>query len=256
MKNKLGLIGCITLLFVLIWTAPLLAASADNGMVEGRILNANGSPMTKVGVVFFSNNIGPVQLPQRYDWLPDVGVPVNSEGYFAATILPGSYWYGVMRMPDRNTGGRINEWLYVSREKDGTVKRVEIKKGLTSKIGNIKIQADMFAGRQDAPVSIISGRILDQFKKPVSGMIVEAFANPENDAKPIFSSNFTDENGMYSIRLTAGVFFLKIRSLARFTRNGKSNEKFAKYILSKRYYRVVAEDDKVVSVSLVARLKK
>ncbi len=254
MKIKLYFVLCCSLLLVLSCMEPLMAAPVENGRVEGRVVNANGSPVTNVGVLFFSNDIGPLQMPQKYDWLPDVGVPVNQDGLFSVTILPGKYWYGVMRMPER--GGRLSEWLYVSNEKDGSVKRVEIKKGLTCKIGDIKIPANMFAGRQEDPVAIINGHILDQFRKPVAGMVVEAYANTKNDARPVFSSNLTDENGMYSIRMTAGVFFLKIRPLSRFSRNGKFNKNYSKYILSNKYYRVVAEGDKVISASLIARLKE
>jgi len=237
--------------------APLLAASQKMSRVEGRFFSADGRPLQHAVALFFSTDLGPVPIPQGYDWFSDVATPIIDDGRFSASIPPGKYWYGVIKMPDdlEHTRAHSDEWLYVSSKKDGTVQRVVVKPGKVSNMGDIKIPADMFAGRSASPVSVVSGRLLDQFKKPVAGFAVEAYSKNEKGALPVFASAFTDENGVYSIRLMAGVFFLKIRPTDKFTMKGQLNKNFNKYVLPLAHRISVGPSQDIPGVNIVMSSK-
>jgi hypothetical protein len=254
MKYYQKIVAFVVMLFVMAYVTPLMAASSEKGGVEGRVVMADGSPPVNAAVVFFSNNIGPLQLPQPYDWQPDAAAPVIG-GHFSTQLLPGNYWYGVIRIPDRRIGGHFRDWLYISNKKDGTINKVEIKKDQKSRMGEILIQDDMFAGRQRDPISLVRGHLDDQFKSPVAGFVIEAFTSNEDGARPVFSSDPTDENGLYLIRLTAGVFYLKIRPVERINNRGQFDQNYGKYVLPGAFRFVAKEDQEVPGVDLVARLK-
>lgn len=207
----------IVLIIALLFAAGAQDVYAENGkgFVTGRAALPSGKPMKQALAMFYMKQNGPAPLPERYWRVPDAVIPVDAKGKFTAELLEGEYYVGVIGRQSAKLvpGPPVDgDFLILVSEKGGHPKTVRVSDGKTTNVGTHKGSVYRKRIRENIKITSLEGKISSIEGTPVSGAFVFAFHSSERGSRPVFSSDKTDGNGNYVLRVDGeGPFYLKVR---------------------------------------------
>ncbi len=99
-------------------------------------------------------------------------------------------------------------------DEKGKPKEYHVKAGTLLELGTItnafQLKEEDLSKRR--VTTAIKGVILDMQWNKVKDAVVAAFAKPTIGGRPLFVSDKTDEEGKYTLRLTEGTYYLRVRN--------------------------------------------
>lgn len=189
-------------------------ASSPGGTVSGRILIKGGGPLSWGQVLFYRVSAGPPPDPDKYHRTPDISRNLDGEGRFTANLPAGKYYLGAMKRASDDRLGTPREGDFVLRSVDekGLPNVYDVKANASLDIGVIAeaVQIKTKGSPKRASATAIEGVVSDMDGKPIEDAVVIAFADPKG--KSLFLSDPTGKEGAYSLRVTAGTYYLRVRS--------------------------------------------
>jgi hypothetical protein len=207
----------IAFLFGTLSVAADLPAAKEQkkGTVTGKIMIKQGGPLSGGQVLFYNVLSGPPPAPEKYDRTPDVVRDIDANGAFRVDLQPGTYYFGAVKRLSGERIGNPHEGDYVFRSLDenGKPKEYVVEEGKILDLGTISAAAPLKFDRSRTGFSTaIEGVVADVEGNPVQNAVVVAFLSPTVGGKPSFVSEGTGKDGKYSIRLTAGTYYLRVRN--------------------------------------------
>ena len=186
------------------------------GIISGQVQLPDNTPMSNAVAVLFDESQGPPPALDQYWRVPDLIIPLASDGKFSLQVVPGTYYLQIaQKRPESEIGPpRDSEYLYFHRGKGGNAEGIRIEAGSHRDLG--KVVALLWTpdvARQARGGTSIAGQVLDQDGKPVVRAIVFAFLNQAASGRPTFVSERTGNDGTFILRVhDGGTFYLKVRS--------------------------------------------
>ena len=190
---------------------------AKMGIVTGKVMLDNGSPMTGGKAVFFREGTGQPPHPTRYLRPPDEVFEIGKAGEFKAVLPEGRYYFSATL---KKTGDLIGppaegDYLYpgyLEMPKGVTV--FTVSAGETKDLGTITaFPFTKGAITMDKDLTAIGGTVRDANGRPMAGAMVFAYRAADLVGKPLFVSERTGENGQYLLGVgEGGTYYLKTRN--------------------------------------------
>ena len=191
------------------------AKGVATGAIAGRIMIKGGGPLADGQVLFYDAAGGPPPSPGKYERTPDIIRDIDAGGGFIAELPAGKYY---MRAIKRLSGDKVGppkegDYVYKGVDEKGNLKEYIIQPGRFLDIGTISEAAPYKTDAAGRVVTTgVEGVILDTNGDPVENVVVVAFANPSVNSKPVFISDISDKDGKYTLPLTAGTYYLRVRN--------------------------------------------
>lgn len=210
MKTLIALFACCT---TLLFAAPVLAEGEPvaAGVLTGKFMNNMGE-----GLAFFYNHAtGPAPDRAKYWRIPDYSAPLDATGKFTAQLPPGEYYVaGLKRLAHTGPvqiGPPLENDLFVPfLDKQGRPVKIALKSSESKDLGIIK---DVKKKPDLSRITAIEGIVLDTEGKPVEGALALAFTSPRVVGKPQFTSDRSDKEGKFLLRVhQGGTYYLKLRN--------------------------------------------
>lgn len=176
------------------------AEASSNATLSGRVNDINGKPVAGAEVyVFRSNN---VKRPADF-----ISPKTAAAGSYAVKLPTGKYWatavsrvnnvrFGPLAAGDKHSGEAVS--FEVS---DNGSEHLDFT------VLNLREAARRDQKKSDTLLKV-SGRIINQDKKPVSMAYVMADKRPRVAQLPQYFSAWTDTNGLFTMYLPNGTFYL------------------------------------------------
>jgi hypothetical protein len=190
-------------------------AEGGTGLVTGKVLIPNGKPMKHGLMLCYSKQSGPAPFPERYWRVPDIVVPVGSDGKFSIELVEGEYYIGAIGresskiIPGPPSDGDV---LMLHKDKSGIPKIIKVVEGKTIDLGKQKGRIYRESTKKGINIMSVEGMITMQDNTPVPGAFVFAFQSPERGKRPVFASEKSDKDGRYILRVDGvGPYYLIAR---------------------------------------------
>lgn len=192
------------------------AKETKTGTVAGRIMLKGGGPLAWGQVLFYDVSAGPPPVPDKYYRTPDMSRNLDGEGRFKAGLPPGKYYLGAVKRMSGDRLGIPQEGDFVFRSVDGkgVLKEYAVTSGSTIDLGTIAEAVPVKPKDLSKQIvtTAIEGVVNDTEGKPVEDAVVIAFADPSLKGKSLFLSDTTNKDGKYSLRLTGGTYYLRVKN--------------------------------------------
>lgn len=205
-------------LFLFLATATVCSAEvAEKGILSGKWITKNNSPMTGAQVLLFNTAFGPPPASEKYLRVPDATSSIDNDGKFSVQVLAGSYYLVMRKRAEEGTVGPPidGDLQYYSRDKNGRARLFVVNAGNETNIGTIS-EATVFKKQQtkyEAGMTAIEGTVTDEDGKPVEGVRVFVYTSPKMSGRPQYASEGTGNDGKYVINVNdKGTYYLKVRS--------------------------------------------
>lgn len=225
MRIKRQIVIVSIFLIALVFMSDIASAGSEissgkevkTGVVTGKIMIKGGGPLSWGQILFYDVSVGTPPMPDKYYRTPDISKNLDGEGKFRVDIPAGKYYLGAVKRLSGDAFGVPQEGDYVYRSLDdkGKLNEFDIKAGSILDIGTISEVAPVRA--QDPAkrtvTTAIEGVVSDTEGKPVEDAVVIAFVDLKG--KSLFLSDKTNKEGKYTLRLTEGTYYLRVRN--RFT---------------------------------------
>lgn len=193
------------------------AEEVNTSSVTGKAMIKDGQPLTN-GVVYIFNDVsGPPPSSDKYWRVPDEITTTDAVGKFSAKLLEGKYYIGIIKRINGSSGsgqeiGPLQEgdlFLPLNNDK-GNPKLIIVASGKVTDLGTI---SGAYTYQRES-VTAIEGKITDPDGKPVNKALVFAFVTPAMVGKPLFVSERTGKDGIYSLKVhQGGSYYLKVRDV-------------------------------------------
>ncbi|MGE4342700.1 MAG: hypothetical protein AB7F20_00215 [Geoalkalibacter sp.] len=201
-------------LFFLLSLSATAAQQSPQGSVKGRVAVDGESADISGVAALWDVASGKVPDPRRYIVVPAAVTPLSAEGHFELKATPGKYYLGAIV---RKTAGpvvgppRPGDRVMMSPDAQGGSLKVEIKEGETLDVG-LQQAGWIYEGFAPEAELALTGVVRDVSGKPVSGLLVFAFADAAMSTQPVAVSDRTGEDGVYLLRLNGSrPVFLRAR---------------------------------------------
>ncbi|TRO81950.1 carboxypeptidase-like regulatory domain-containing protein [Trichloromonas acetexigens] len=213
-KNEMRLpsFGRLLLLLLLL---PLIAWGEEPAM--GRVTGSLALPAGREcrGVAsLWPGDEGRVPDPRRYLIIPFSAVPLSASCTFELAAPPGDYYLGalVRATPGPEIGPpRVGDRVFMTPDPDGKSLRLELGAGEHLDVGRQQ-RFWTYAGMEELRPPGVTGRVRDSEGRPVAGVLVFAFADPELTRQPLAVSARTGVDGRYALRLDhPGDIYLRVK---------------------------------------------
>lgn len=179
------------------------------GKVEGRIACGENCR----GVASLWETSGPAPDPRRYIVIPVSVTSLKPDGSFRLSAPPGRYYVGaiVRSNPESRVGPpRPGDRVFMTPDAAGKFKVVEVRAGETLDIG-VQDGGWIYEGFSKTEGPGIAGRVVSMEDKPLPGLLVFAFKDPEMSGTPIAVSERTGADGTFRLRLPSpGTVYLRV----------------------------------------------
>lgn len=211
-EKRLRRIGRFALPLLL---APLIAWCEEppTGRVTGSLVLPSGLECRGVASLWPGDG-GRVPDPRRYLIIPFSAVPLSSSCAFELAAPPGDYYVGALlrATPGPEIGPpRAGDLVFMTPDPDGKSLRVEIVAGEGIDVGR-QDRFWTYAGMEELRPPGVMGRVRDAEGRPVAGVLVFAFADPELTREPLAVSSRTGADGRYALRLDhPGGIYLRVK---------------------------------------------
>lgn len=189
-----------------------------HGTVSGRIVFEKETVFDGLVVLFFNDRTGPAPAPGKFWRMPDFGGPIEADGSLRVILDPGRYFFGVVYAPREKVAGKpeLKDWRYLAREKDGSLRKYNVKSRKNTDLGVITITLPFTApDTGDVSMTVIEGVVKNKTGKPVKDVVVEVLSLDTGRESPLFSSEMTGSDGKYFVRVLPGDYSLQVRALNR-----------------------------------------
>jgi hypothetical protein len=190
--------------------------AVKTGTVIGKILIKDEGPLAFGQVMFYNAATGPPPVPDKYERIPDISKNINAEGTFTVELPEGQYYLGAIRRLSGERFGppKVGDHIFRSLDDQGRPKEYLIEHGKHYDVGTfsgaIPMRAEDFV--KSNITTAIKGIIMDMNGDPFKGAVVVAFIKPTVGGKPLFISSSSDKDGKYTLPLTAGTYYLRVRN--------------------------------------------
>lgn len=195
--------------FLLISAAAGAQEKKPAGKVEGRIVCGDSCR----GVASLWETSGPAPDPRRYIVIPVSVTSLKPDGSFVLSAPPGRYYVGaIVRSSSESRIGppRPGDRVFMTPDPAGKFKAVEVRGGETLDIG-VQGEGWIYEGFSKIEGPGISGRIVSVDGKPLPGLLVFAFRDPEMSGTPVAVSERTGADGSFLLRLPdPGTVYLRV----------------------------------------------
>jgi len=210
------IVACV-LLTVMTFAGPdrTTASEAATGTVTGRIMIKGAGALAWGQVLFYDVSTGVPPDPDKYYRTPDISRNLDGEGRFKAELPPGRYYLGAVKRMSGDRLGIPQEGDFVFRSVDGKkLKEYAVKAGSTTDVGTIAeaVPVKVKDPAKQVITTAIEGIVNDTEGKPVEDAVVIAFVDSSLKGKSLFLSDNTGKDGKYSLRLTAGTYYLRVKN--------------------------------------------
>jgi len=152
--------------------------------------------------------------PRRYLIIPFSAVPLSPTCEFELAAPAGGYYLGAIlrATPGSEIGPpRAGDLVFMTPDPDGKSLRVEIVAGEGIDVGR-RDRFWIYAGMDDLRPPGVTGMVRDAEGRPVAGVLVFAFADPELTREPLAVSPRTGADGRYALRLDhPGGIYLRVK---------------------------------------------
>lgn len=202
------------LLLIVLMSLPFVADAADppTGRVTGRI-DCQATDCNGVAALWSAaDNIVPAV--DRYVLTPAVVTALETDGSFELVAPVGDYYVGAQL---RKTSGplfgapRVGDHLYLMKPQDEIGYRIAVTSEQVTDIGRHSASWT-YAGITKSPQMGISGQVVDADQRPVSGLLVFAFADAAATKTPLAVSSRSGVDGSFILPLaTPGAVYLRAR---------------------------------------------
>jgi len=203
------------LLFILstvLFFVPAMVGARQTGVLSGRLVNSDGTPVKKAVVLFFDVASGPPPAPGGYWRIPETGAPTAANGRFAVSLPQGDYYIGAIRKP-QGSGSfpTADEWLFLSLNDTGTARVHSVTGGEENVLGTLVAQSDIQKRHNiQKSIALLTGIIRNSKGMPMSDLLVEAYSR-QGSRWPLFSSQRSGKDGRYKMQAAVGSYQLKVR---------------------------------------------
>lgn len=192
------------------------AKTSKTGAISGKVMIKDGGPLSWGQVLFYDVTTGPPPVPDKYYRTPDISRNIDGDGRFRADLPAGRYYMGAVKRMSGDRLGVPQEGDYVMRSLDENRKLKEyvVTAGSSQDVGSIEEAALVKAQDPSKRVvtTAVEGIVLDTEGKPVEDAVVIAFADPTLKGKSLFLSDNTAKDGKYTLRLTEGTYYLRVKN--------------------------------------------
>jgi hypothetical protein len=224
MSIRKKLICLFLSLFIMLSFSGIVSAGSEGesakeiktGTITGRVIIKGVGPLTGGQVMLYDASTGPPPMPDKYERVPDISRDLDGDGRFKVDLPPGKYYLGAVK---RLSGERIGapqagDYVLRSVDEKNRPKEYLIKAGTVLDAGNELEAAPLRAKDASSQVvtTAIEGVVLDMDGKPVDNAVVIAFVTPDLRGKPLFVSDKTGKDGKYTLKVTQGTYYLRVRN--------------------------------------------
>ena len=190
-----------TIVFLCMLLSPVFVAGAGPLVIEGRVLDVGGRPLSGAEVyVFDSAN---VKRPADF-----ISERTGGDGHFRLSLPPGRYWtMAVRRQGDARVGPLGPADSYSGEPvffEGGADKRVVNDFTVIS----LK-EAALQNRKRNEELIKVTGRILDSAGTPIAGAYAMADSSPRGEL-PLYLSAWTETDGVYTLFLPKGKIYLGV----------------------------------------------
>lgn len=155
-----------------------------------------------------------IEDPGRFNNVPPWVVELTPDCRFEINVYPGSYYVqGIVRnTPGYDSGPlRAGDLIYMSPDATGEVLQIEVREGQPVDVG-LHSSHWKFSGYSAEVESGITGRLVDADGAPLSGLVIQAFGDPQMNGRLLAISAPSDSEGRYQLRLAGrGTLYLLAR---------------------------------------------
>lgn len=209
--------------FLLVLIALLLqvlsAAAGENkpGRLSGVLAHRDGRPLEYGMIYLFNSSAGPPPIMDRYWRVPDEISELDENGRFDLELAAGTYYIAYIKHADPYDVGppKKGEIILVSRDSKGQPVPYTLKAGEMRDLGKLAeaLPFDPAMARGGGKdLTAIEGRIVGEDGKPIVGAAVFAFTTPAKIGRPLFTSERSDSDGKFLLRVhQGGTYYLKVR---------------------------------------------
>ncbi len=209
----------IFLILAMFFSTSMLALAEDNrpARLTGILAHKDGRPLAYGFVYLFDDSAGPPPIIERYWRIPNEIFELDEHGRFDIELPAGTYYLAYIKHSDPYDVGppKEGETILVSRDSRGNPLPYVLAAGEVRALGKLSeavpYDPTMVAtvGRQ---ITAIEGRIVTRDGTPVAGVPVFAFTSPAAIGRPLFTSERSDHDGRFLLRVDkGGTYFLKVR---------------------------------------------
>ena len=196
---------------------PSFGEEAKPGRMTGVLAHKDGRPLNYGFIYLFDHLSGPPPIIEKYWRIPDEIFEIDENGRFDIELFPGTYYIAYIKHSDPYDVGppKKGELILISRDSKGQPVPYLLKAGEMRDVGKLSeaVPFDpVMARSSDKDITAIEGRILGKDGKPIAGVPVFAFMTTAAIGRPLFTSERTDKNGNFLLRVDkGGTYYLKVR---------------------------------------------
>lgn len=206
MKSRLRALLPLALLLL---ATSALGEERRAGTVTGRL--ACGESCR--GVASLWDASGEPPDPRRYIVIPVSVTTLGPDGSFRLSAPPGRYYVGgVVRGGAESRIGppAPGDRIFMTPDAAGAFKTVEVRAGETVDLG-LQEGGWTYEGFAELKGPAVAGTVVSVDGKPLGGLLVFAFANPEMSGTPLAVSERTGRDGSFLLRLPrSGTVYLRV----------------------------------------------
>ncbi|NOY13820.1 MAG: carboxypeptidase regulatory-like domain-containing protein, partial [Deltaproteobacteria bacterium] len=189
-----------------IWSiaATLAAGASSLGRVTGQLQSAEVDSCRGIVSLWPATERGAAAL-ESFNSVPPWVAEIAPDCSFVIEAEPGSYYLrGVLRTTAGSDWGplRPGDLVFMSPDGAGQRLQVEVNADLPVAVGTQSSHWE-FSGFPAQIETGVTGRLVDSAKKPVAGLLVEAFGGPSMANRPLAVSAPSDADGRFQLRLAA-----------------------------------------------------
>lgn len=180
------------------------------GTMKGTVY-AKDKAMADAIVAFFDKSGGPPPIVGSARRVPDMVGRADAKGEFSVKLLPGTYYVGTMlRKSDKGVGPpQPGEEIFFAKGDKGQLREFVIEPKQVVEVGRVD---GMPPGefQELKTFTTITGKVSGEDGKPLAGVFVTLKDKPES-VRPKYVSEPTDKDGVYTIKVPPGKYFVMAR---------------------------------------------
>ncbi len=203
-------------LAVLALMLTIMMGLAEAGRLAGVLTDTEGNPMKGVIVFFFNADSGPPPNPDIYWKAPDETTGTDGGGAFTVELPAGNYYFGARDdVAWTHSGPPKGEDIYfLGIGPDSGLKTLNVKEGDENDAGTISVKdlVKIVAGSESG-ITTIKGTVMNKDGEPAAEVVVEAYSTLDAADEFPYVSEYTGEEGTYTMKLhKGGKYYLRTRS--------------------------------------------
>ena len=210
------MLSCIMGMYIL---CCAVTSWSGQGVVTGRLMLKDGSPLSK-GQVFFFETESETEKPVvgKYWKVPSILENVDENGSFSVELEEGTYYIAAIKRMEKDVLGppQDGDFFLPSHDKKGVYRIVTVRSDATTDLGAIKgierYQAKNY--RYRGKLTALEGKLATMDGVPVKGMYVFAYTDQSMRGRPLFVSARSGKDGRFFLPVDTGrTFYLKVRNM-------------------------------------------